>query len=282
MAFKAICIILVIAVLLEDGSSMKKKTEEEKKEDRELAEKVNATLIEEEEKKKAEEEKKKTKEEKTQEDDGKRTGGQKEEKTKEDDRKKTGGQRDGEEKATVEEQKGQDEACPSVNFTCPIVEPCPKPKECPAPVVCEECPEAKKCGPCPTVQPCKPCPEVNGSRVNVECPTTPSYPESGGPSMTVPVAIAVGITAGLLIAGVAAVIGLALRYASPIVSGFLFLFLVILTWYLSSHYPEVAREAGGRVVAVLREATVALGHRIMEAIRHHNDQVGLPVNSILL
>jgi hypothetical protein len=251
MVFKTLLIVLVFAVLMEDSLSIKK-TAKEEKEDREVAEKVNATLAAE------EEEKQKKKEEKTQEDDG----------------KKTGGQRDGDEKATVEKQKGQDEACPSVNFTCPIVEPCPKPKECPAPVVCEECPEAKKCGPCPTVQPCEPCPEVNGSRVNVECPTTPSYPESGEPSMTVPVAIAVGVTAGLLIAGVAAVIGLALRYASPIVSGFLFLFLVILTWYLSSHYPEVARELGGRVVTLLREATNTLGHRIVEAIRHR-EQVGL-------
>ncbi len=249
---------------MEDSLSVKKKTREEEEEDEKVAKEVNATLA-------AEEAEKKKK---------------KEEKTKEDDGKKTGGQKDGDEKATVEKQKGQDEACPSVNFTCPIVEPCPKPKECPAPVVCprvdpcqpcEECPEAKECGPCPTVQPCEPCPEVNGSRVNVECPTTPSYPESGEPSMTIPVAIAVGVTAGLLVAGVASVIGLALRYASPIVSGFLFMFLVVLTWYLSSQYPETARELGGRAVTVLREAVMTLSHRVVEAIQRHNEQVGLSV-----
>jgi hypothetical protein len=276
MAFKAICIILVIAVLLEDGSSMRKKTEEEKKEDRELAEKVNATLIEEE-KKKAEEEKKKTKEGKTQEDDGKRTGGQ----------------RDGEEKATVEKKEGQDEACPPVNFTCPIVEPCPKPTECPAPVVCEECPEAKKCGPCPTVQPCKPCPEVNGSRVNVECGPDPSLNTTSFPPVTCEcpevtggmppsVAMAVGAISSLVVVGLVGAVGLLIRYTSPFLSGFVVVASIIFTWYLSSHYPATARELGGRVVEVLREATTALSHRVIEALRHHNDQVGLPVNSNLL
>ncbi len=92
--------------------------------------------------------------------------------------------------------------------------------------------------------------------------------------MTVPVAMAVGAAATLLTAGVAAVLGFLFRYVPPLVSGCLFLTIIILVWFLSSHYPEVAREAGGRVVDVLREATVALSHRVMEAIRHRSNQVG--------
>jgi uncharacterized protein YacL len=95
--------------------------------------------------------------------------------------------------------------------------------------------------------------------------------------MTIPVAMAVGAVASLLVTGVAAAIGLLLRYTSPFFSGLLFIFIVVLTWYLSSHYPETARDLGGRVVATLREATIALGHRVMEAVRHHNEQVGLLV-----
>jgi hypothetical protein len=45
-------------------------------------------------------------------------------------------------------------------------------------------------------------------------------------------------------------------------------------WYLCSQYPETARELGGRATTLLREAVVALGHRVMEAIRHHQEQVG--------
>ncbi len=99
--------------------------------------------------------------------------------------------------------------------------------------------------------------------------------------MSGPEAMAVGAIASLLITGVATAIGLLLRYTSPIFSGLLFVFIVVLTWYLSSHYPETARELGGRVVATLREATIALGHRVMEAIRHHQEQVGVPARPIL-
>ncbi len=98
--------------------------------------------------------------------------------------------------------------------------------------------------------------------------------------MSVPVALVLGAMASLLVIGVATIIGLLLRYASPIFSGLLFVIIVVLTWYLSSHYPETARDLGGRVMTTLREATVALGHRVMEAIRHH-DQVGFSLNSIL-
>ncbi len=100
--------------------------------------------------------------------------------------------------------------------------------------------------------------------------------------MTVPVAMAVGAVATLTITGVATVIGLLLRYAPPIFSGLLFIAIVALTWYLSSNYPETARELGGRVVATLREASIALGHRVLEAIQRHQEQVGVPSKSIFL
>ncbi len=92
--------------------------------------------------------------------------------------------------------------------------------------------------------------------------------------MTVPVAVAVGVVATLLATGVAALIGVLLRYVSPIASGFIFVSTVIIVWYLSSQYPTVAREMGGRVVEILREATTTLSHRVVEALRHHNNQVG--------
>jgi uncharacterized membrane protein YphA (DoxX/SURF4 family) len=91
--------------------------------------------------------------------------------------------------------------------------------------------------------------------------------------MTTPVAMAVGAAAALLVTGVAASIGLLLRYTSPFVSGFVVVTIIIVTWYLSSHYPATARELGGRVTTLLREAALALGHRVMEAIQRHRDQV---------
>ncbi len=97
--------------------------------------------------------------------------------------------------------------------------------------------------------------------------------------MTVPVAMAVGAAATLLATGVAAVLGLLFRYVPPLVSGFLFLTIVIMVWFLSSRYPEVARETGGRLMTILREATVALGHRIMETLRHQ-EQVCFLANLI--
>ncbi len=93
--------------------------------------------------------------------------------------------------------------------------------------------------------------------------------------MSVPVALVVGASAGVLVTGVATIIGLLLRYTSPIFSGLHFVTLVVLTWYLSSHYPETARELGGRAWTALQEATVTLGHRVVEAIQRHNEQVGL-------
>jgi hypothetical protein len=95
--------------------------------------------------------------------------------------------------------------------------------------------------------------------------------------MSVPVAMLVGACASLLVTGVATVIGLVLRYVPPTISGFLILAIVIIIWYLCSHHPETARQLGGRAATLLREAAAALSHRIVEAIRHHNVQVGFPI-----
>jgi hypothetical protein len=249
MVFKTLLIVLVFAVLMEDSLSIKK-TAEEEKEDREIAEKVNATLADEAEKKKEEEDENEAK-------------------------KKKG--------VKKEDVEGQDEACPPANVSCPIVEPCPpcpEVKECETCKTCEPCKVCKECGQCPTVKPCF-CPGNNSN--NRTGPAVPDgCPESVSAIMTVPVAIAVGAVASLVVTGVVATLGLLLRYAPPLVSGFLFLFLVVLTWYLSSHYPETARDLGGRVVATLREAAVALGHRVVEAIQRHNEQVGFPSKPVFL
>jgi hypothetical protein len=265
MVFKTIVIFLVIAVLLEDGSSMKK-TAEEEKEEREMAERVNATLAEEEEKERQEVEEEKKKQ-------------QNQEK-----KKKGAGQETGSGTGDTEE-KGQDEACPTFNQTCPevtkcpICELCPDCRPCRAPEVCPEpkdCPEVEvcppECDPCPPIK-CQTCePEtVDNATVCQECPAPPSCIETA--SMTVPVAMLVGASASLLFTGLAAIIGLLLRYVSPIASGFIFVATLVIIWYLCSHYPETAREIGGRAATLLREAAVALSHRIMAAIRHH-DQVG--------
>jgi hypothetical protein len=254
MVIKALLIVAIVAILMEDGSTIQK-SEEEKREEKELAELVNKTLA---------EEKEKEDEEKRQEDEKKK-------------RNQTRTERNGKDKKRENvdvKEKDQDEACPPLNSTCPTEDPCPEVKECPP---------CKKCGTCPPVE-CKPCPGCEDSE---ECPpvlpcpvvnrTSPSVPdgcpESSSQPMSVPVAMAVGAVASLLVTGVAAAIGLLLRYTSPIFSGLLFIFIVVLTWYLSSHYPETARDLGGRVVATLREATIALGHRLMEAIQRHQDQV---------
>jgi hypothetical protein len=245
---KVLLILIVVAILMEDGLSVKKKSEEERKEDEKIAEAVNATLAaEEEEKRKEEEEKKKG-----------RTGN---------------GAR----------KKKEDEASSSPNCTCPIVDPCPEVKKCPevehcSPKEnctepeqcdpCQECPPVKECGPCPEVRPCKPCPVANGTGTT---PLVCQCPEG----MSLSTAVAVGTVAGFLVTGMATVIGLVIRYVPPIVSGFLFLSTIIIVWYLSSQHPEMARDLGGRAMATLREATIALGHRVMEAIQRHQDQVGL-------
>jgi hypothetical protein len=273
MVFKPLVILIVIAVLTEDSSSIRK-TEKEEKEEEEVAKAVNATLAAEEERKKKEDEDEKKR------DKGNIKRGE--------DGKKPGEQEDG--------QKGQGEACSPVNCTCPIVEPCPKVQDCPVPVVncsevlecrpCPECPKPKECipsngcppceecGPCPTVKPCKPCPTINNTSSRDTSSTT-GCPEA--PGMSLPVAVAVGAMAGMLLTGVATTIGILLRYTSAIESGFVFLAVIILVWYFSSQYPETAREFGDRAVTLLREAAVALGHRMMAAIQRHQEQVGFPV-----
>jgi hypothetical protein len=92
--------------------------------------------------------------------------------------------------------------------------------------------------------------------------------------MTIPVAMAVGAAASFLVIGVATAVGLVIRYVPPMFSGLLFISIVVLTWYLSSHYPETARELGGRAATILREAASTLSHRVVEVLRRHSEQVG--------
>jgi hypothetical protein len=271
---KVLLILIVVAILMEDSLSVKKKSEEEKKEDEKIAEMVNITLAEEEEKRKQEENEKKTKKiDKT--------------KTRElEEEKKIGTQ---EKEKTNVEQEGQDEACPACNCTCPTVKPC---KKCPDLVECQPCPEIKGCDPCqecPSIR-CLPCPRCEESEEcpPLECPPVLPCPVDNSTStsvsdvcpepasMTVPVAMLVGASATVLFTGVAAAIGLILRYVPPIASGFLFLATIVLIWYLCSQYPATARELGNRAATLLREAAVALSHRIVEAIQRHQDQVGVP------
>jgi hypothetical protein len=259
--FKTILLILVLSILMEDSDSIKKSAEEVK-EDEEVQRAVNATLAAEEERKRKEEEDeaKKKKNVAVKQESGKKDVGR------------------------------QDEACPPVNFSCPVVKPCPpcpKAKECPTPVGCQPCKEcdscpqceeseeSEECPPleCPPVY-CRPCPVVNNT---VETsPTVCQCPEAGVASLSMPAALAIGAIAGLLTAGVATAIGLILRYFSPFVSGFIFLAAIILIWYLCSQYPETARELGGRAANLLREAAVALGHRVMAAVQRHQEQVSVP------
>jgi hypothetical protein len=245
------CVILVFALLLEDGSSVRKKTEDEKKEDEEVAKAVNATLAAEEEKRRKEEDEAKKKKEVKKESQVKK-----------------------------EDVEGQDEACPPANASCPIVEPCPpcpEVKECETCKTCEPCKVCKECGQCPTVKPCKPCAVDNNTSSNEDVPVPPACPASSG--LTLPAAMAVGAVAGILVTGLAATVGLILRYVPPVASGFLFLASIVILWYLCSQYPETARELGGRAMGILREASVALGHRIMAAIQRHQDQVKFSFSS---
>jgi hypothetical protein len=260
------CVILVFALLLEDGSSVKKKTEDERKEDEEIAEKVNATLAEEAEKKKKEEDEAKRKKKV-------KTPGEE----KDEDEKKKKQEKD---EDRNEKEDSQDEACLPANITCPAVKPCPPCKDCeackdcPTPVGCQPCKECDSCIQCEECPPLE-CPAFNQTGQDVECPAPPTCP--GNPGMSLPAAMAVGAVTGILVTGMAAVVGLILRYVSPIVSGFLFLATIIIVWYLCSHYPEAARDLGGRAATLLREAAVALGHRVMAALQRHEEQVGFPV-----
>jgi hypothetical protein len=272
-----ICVILVFALLLEDGSSVRKKTKEEEKEDEEIQKAVNATLAAEEEKKKEDEDEAKKKK-------------------KEQDRKKKDQEKGKGEENKNEKEDRQGEDCLSTNISCPVDTSCPPQRECPEDLLCKECPPCKDCGSCPPIR-CKPCPKCEDPEEPEECPPLvcppvlpcpgvnassgdqslpPSVicPEAGVASLSVPAALAIGAIAGLLTAGVATAIGLILRYFSPFVSGFIFMATIIFIWYLCSHHPETARELGGRATTLLREAAAALSHRIVEAIRHHNEQVG--------
>jgi hypothetical protein len=266
MVIKTTLILMVILILMEDGSSIRKTIEEEK-EDAEIAAAVNRTLAEEAEEKEEEEKKKK----------------RLDQEKKKDEAEKKRGEKDKRKGDVNVKGKDQDEACPPLNSTCPTVDPCPEVQECPPckecgscpPIRCKPCPRCEDPEECPPVEcpPVLPCPGDNTTSRDPVLPAPPSCPETSG--MSVPVALAVGACAGGLLTGVAALLGLVIRYLSPIESGFVFLATFIIVWYLCSHHPETARELGGRAATILREAAAALSHRIVEAIWHHNDQVGL-------
>jgi hypothetical protein len=256
MVLKSLLVVMVILVLMEDTTSIKKSAKEEE-EERELAEAVNKTLAEEERKRQEEEE-----------DEKKRDRQEKEKKADQGKIKKE------EREDKPKKQDGQDEACLPVNLSCPIVDPCQPCQDCEACKDCpseKECPEVQKCGPCPPIY-CQLCP------VDDRNETTPSTCQCPGESMgmTVPVALLVGAAATLVTVGVATGVGLLLRYVPPMVSGFFFISIIIMVWYLSSQYPEAAREIGGRAANLLREAAVAVSHQVTEAIRRHQEQVGVP------
>jgi hypothetical protein len=253
MGIKVILIIVVIAILMDDSASIRK-TEEERKEEKEMAEKVNATLAEEKKRQEEEDEKK---------------------------RGKTG---------SGNQKRKEDEAS-SLNCTCPVVDPCPEVRDCapcaPCPGV-DPCPEEKPCGECPEIRPCLPCrpcgpcppgPVANNTGHHQDCPAPLPCQDSAG--MSVPVALLVGACTGVLITGVATGIGLILRYVPPTISGFIFVATIVFIWYFCSHHPEAARELGGRAATLLREAATALGHRVMAALRRHEEQVSVPSKSNL-
>jgi hypothetical protein len=263
---KVLLIFILVAILMEDGSTIKK-SPEDKKEDQEIARAVNATLAEEEEKRKREEDEKKRKDD---EDEKKKKKKESKVEVKEDEEPRN-------------ERKDKDEALPCFNLTCPDIKPCqPREEDCLPCRPCEKCPELDECPPCKkcgTCPPCGPCPVDNTTVLEVDCPAPPACP--GLPGLTLPAAMAVGAVTGILVTGIAATVGLILRYVPPIISGFLVLATLVILWYLCSQYPETARELGGRVATLLRDAATALSHRIVEALRHHNEQVGVSVKSNL-
>jgi hypothetical protein len=268
---KVLLILIVVAILMEDSSSTKK-TVEEIEEEKKLAEAVNATLAAEEAERKKEEEERRKRDQ--QEKEKKRKDDEDEKKKKKESKVKVK-----EDEEPRKERKDKDEALPCFNLTCPVIKPCqPREEEdCPPCRPCEKCPELDECPPCKkcgTCPPCGPCPVDNTTQINSECPSPPSCTESSG--ISVPVAMVIGASISLVTMGAAAVVGLILRYVPPLISGILFLSVIFVVWFLSSQYPETARELGRRAWTTLQEATVALGHRIVEAIRHHNEQVGFP------
>jgi hypothetical protein len=137
-----------------------------------------------------------------------------------------------------------------------------KPVPC-APVPCK--PEVDVFHPCDPV----PCQPVNWDEDSAGSPPVICRPEAT-PGMSVPVAMVVGATASLVAVGLAATVGLILRYLPPLVSGFIFITTIIFIWYVCSHYPGVARDLGQRALNLAREATTTLVNRAMAALRGHN------------
>jgi hypothetical protein len=164
-------------------------------------------------------------------------------------KQKETGQETGSGTGSTGKKKGQDEACPTVNHTCPDTEPCQicpevRPcspcKECPAPVVCQpcdDCPPCKECGPCPVVRLCEPCQPCVVNDTTVQSPSNPGCSDPVQ-AMTVPVAMAVGAGAALLVTCVATAVGLVIRYVPPTVSGFFFLSTIIIARNLARKVPR--------------------------------------------
>jgi hypothetical protein len=165
----------------------------------------------------------------------------------------------------------------------PVVNTCEPGKEV---IPCVPCKPCKSCRPCPSIKLCEPVACKPVACVPVRCqavPCTPvdcpSPPAIGGEvavaSMTVPVALAVGAAATLLVMGIVAFVGFVIRYLPIYISGTVFIGSVLLTGYLSSRYPASARELGLRAMGLAREAATALVNRAMAALRGPN-QVGSP------
>jgi hypothetical protein len=164
-----------------------------------------------------------------------------------------------------------------------VCKPCKEPevgKPCKEPEVCKPCKEPEVCKPCKPcrlregVKTCQPVPCLPVPCSPVDCRLPPGIEGPGvAAPMTVPVALAVGAAASVLVLGVVAFVGFVIRYLPIYISGTIFIVSILLTGYLSSRYPASARELGLRAVGLAREAASALANRVTAALRGP-DQVG--------
>jgi hypothetical protein len=118
---------------------------------------------------------------------------------------------------------------------------------------------------------------LNNSSVGDGCPPCPIRHEGGGPSscdsgtnvaaLATPEAILVGAAAAVLVLVVAAAVAIVVRYLPTFTSGLLIVATIILVWYLSSMYPEVARRLGARVLGAVRSAATSIVDRLLRRDR---------------
>jgi hypothetical protein len=131
--------------------------------------------------------------------------------------------------------------------------------------------------PCKPVEciPCSPLPCDPVPCRPVHCSQPPGIEGHGmaASPMTVPVALAVGAAASVLVMGVVAFLGFVIRYMPIYVSGIVFVGSIALTFYLSSRYPASARELGQRVLGAVREAATSVVDRATSALTRHLPQV---------